>query len=57
MSGSEEDKKLRERLKEKDIDFQDQLRGEMQREEENLKGYFKEFKKPVEKDPTKISNI
>ena len=28
----------------------------MAKEEENLKGYFKQFKKPVENDPTKISN-
>jgi hypothetical protein len=37
------------------MDFQQELKQEMAKEEESLKGYFKEFKKPIAKDPTKIS--
>ena len=29
----------------------------MAQEEQNLKKYFKEFKKPIEQDPTKISTL
>jgi hypothetical protein len=55
MEPSSQDRKIREKLAEMDRDLQDQLKDEMKQEEENVRGYFKEFQKPVSEDPTVVS--
>jgi hypothetical protein len=51
-----EDKSIREKILKKDKDFSEGIKKEMIAEENMLKGYFKEYKKPVGEDPTVISN-
>jgi hypothetical protein len=45
---------LREKLKKQDVDLSKQLQNEMKKEEDLLKDYFREFKKPVKEDPTVV---
>ena len=52
---SELDRKIREKLQKRDTDFSEELKQEMKSEEDQLRKYFKQFKKPVDKDPTVIS--
>jgi hypothetical protein len=51
----EEDKKIRESYFRKDKDFNDKIRQEMEDEENMLKSYFKEYRKPTSEDPSVLS--
>lgn len=50
-----EDKKIRESYFKRDKDFNEKMKEEMQEEENMLKSYFKEYKKPVAEDPSIVS--
>lgn len=50
-----DDKKIRESYYKRDKDFNEKIKEEMQEEENMLKGYFKEYKKPVAEDPSIMS--
>lgn len=49
------DKRIRESYFKKDKDFNEAIKQEMEEEENMLKGYFKEYKKPVQEDPSIMS--
>jgi hypothetical protein len=50
-----DDKKIRESYYKKDKDFNEKIKEEMQEEENMLKSYFKEYKKPTSEDPSIMS--
>ncbi len=49
------DENIREKIKQKDMDLIKQVHKDLEREEKELKSFFKELREPVKEDPTLTS--
>jgi len=50
------DENIREKIKQKDMDLIKQVHKDLEREEKELKSFFKELREPTKEDPTLTSN-